>query len=73
MGLIPGLAQWAKVLVLLGLWLRPVATGPIRPLAWEPPYATGVALKRQKGKKKKTAEGGKLKCPHESFRKWQGR
>ena len=24
---------------LLWLWHRPVATTPIRPLAWEPPYA----------------------------------
>ena len=32
------------------LWLgrRPAATGLIRPLAWEPPYAVGVALKGQK-------------------------
>jgi len=28
-----------------------VATAPIRPLAWEPPYAAGEALKRQKDKK----------------------
>ena len=33
--------------VLLWLWHRPVAAAPIRPLAWEPPYAMGVALKRQ--------------------------
>ena len=26
--------------------------GPLRPLTWEPPYAMGVALKRQKEKKK---------------------
>ena len=31
---------------LLWLWCRPVATAPIRPLAWEPPYAAGEALKR---------------------------
>ena len=38
--------------VLLWLWCRPVATAPIGPLAWEPPYATGVALKKgQKDKK----------------------
>lgn len=30
-----------------------MATAPIRSLAWEPPYATGVALKRQKNLKKK--------------------
>ena len=37
---------------LLWLWYTPVATAPIRPLAWEPPYDAGVALKkRQKTKK----------------------
>ena len=36
---------------LLWLWSRLAATAPIRPQAWEPPYATGVALKRQKKKK----------------------
>ena len=40
-------------LVLLWLWRRSVATAPTRLLAWEPPYAEGVALKRQKKKKKK--------------------
>ena len=32
---------------LLWLWHRPVATALIQLLAWEPPYAMGVALKRQ--------------------------
>ena len=61
-GSILGLAQWvggAGVAVscgvgrrrgldptLLWLWYRPAATVPIRSLAWEPPYATGAALKR---------------------------
>ena len=40
-------------LVLLWLWCRPAAAAPIRPLAWEPPYVTGAALKGQKDKKKK--------------------
>ena len=31
--------------VLLWLWHRPAAIALIRPLAWEPPYATSVALK----------------------------
>ena len=45
----PGLAQWVKDPALLWLWLRPVALAPIRPLAWEPPYAAGEQLKeRQK-------------------------
>ena len=38
--------------VFLWLWPRPVAVALIRPLAWEPPYAMGVALKRQKTKNK---------------------
>ena len=38
---------------LLWLWLRPVATAPIRPLAWEPPYAVSAALG---GKKKHWSE-----------------
>ena len=29
-----------------------VATAPIRPLAWKPPYAVGVVLKKQKDQKK---------------------
>ena len=40
-------------LALLWLWCRPAAIAPIQPLAWELPYATDVALKRQKKKKKK--------------------
>ena len=32
---------------LLWLWHRLAAVAPIRPLAFEPPYAAGVALKRQ--------------------------
>ena len=32
---------------LLWLWRRPAATAPIRPLAWEPPYATGAALENR--------------------------
>ena len=38
---------------MLWLWQRLAATAPIRPLAWEPPYAMGSALKRQKPKKQK--------------------
>ena len=40
-------------LVLLGLWWRPVVAAPIQPLAWEPPYAAGAALKREKTEEKK--------------------
>ena len=52
-GTIPGLLQWVKDPALLWLWCRPATTALIRPLAWEPPYAAGAALKRQKQKKKK--------------------
>ena len=38
---------------LLWLWHRPAAVAPIRPLAWEPPYAAGAALKKTKDQKKK--------------------
>ena len=33
---------------MLWLWHRPAAVAPIRPLAWEPPYATGEVLKKKK-------------------------
>ena len=57
-GVIPGLAQSVKHLALPWLWCRSqtwlrsgaavtMAQALIRPLAWEPPYAVGVALKRQ--------------------------
>ena len=36
---------------LLWLWRRPVAMAPIRPLAWEPPYAMGAALEKAKRQK----------------------
>ena len=42
---------------LLWLWRRPVATAPIGPLAWEPPYAEGAAQRNsRKTKKKKEKE-----------------
>ncbi|MFX3960292.1 hypothetical protein ACJBX5_10520, partial [Streptococcus suis] len=40
-------------LALLWLWHRLAAAAPTGPLAWEPPYAADVALKRQKKKKGK--------------------
>ena len=43
-------------LALLWLWHRPVAIAQIRPLAWEPPYATGVALKSKNKKQKQKAK-----------------
>ena len=65
-GLIPGLTQWVRDLALpqAAAYVADMAQiwhccgcgigwpVPIRPLAWEPPYAVGVALKK---KKKKTS------------------
>ena len=45
--MIPGLAQWAKDLVLLWLWRRLTAAALLQPLSWELPYTAGVALKRK--------------------------
>ena len=60
-GSIPGLAQWVAVscgvgcrhssdLMWLWLWCRSAAIAPIWPLAWKPPCAVGVALKKTKNK-----------------------
>ena len=38
---------------LLWLWCRPAAIAPLQPLAWDPPYAAGVALKKTKNKQTK--------------------
>ena len=40
-------------LALLWLWRRLAAAAPIQPLAWDLPYATGVALKSKKTKQNK--------------------
>jgi len=40
-------------LALMWLWRRLAAVVPIGPLAWEPPYAAGVALEKTKRQKKK--------------------
>ena len=69
MGSIPRLDQWVKDMVLpmscgvgrrhgsdlalLWLWCRSAAVAPNQPLAWEPPYVTGMTLKRQKRLKKR--------------------
>ena len=68
MGSTPGLTQWVKeptfavscgvghgrssVLALLWLWGRPAAEAPIVPLAWELPYAAGVALKDKRRRRR---------------------
>ena len=40
----------------LWLWCRLAAVAPIRPLAWVPPYAVGVALKQQQQQQKIAAD-----------------
>ena len=46
---------------LLWPWCKPAAAAPIQPLAWELPYAMGLALKRQnkQTKKQKTPQMNK--------------
>ena len=66
-GQIPGPAWWGKDLEFLGfsivrrngqdpallwLWRKPAAAAPIRPLAWELPYAVGAALKKDQNMNK---------------------
>ena len=41
---------------LLWLWYRPAAASPVRPLAWELPHATCVALKSKRKEKIKHLE-----------------
>ena len=38
--------------LLLWLWRSPVAVAQIRPVTWEPPYATGAALQKAKKRQK---------------------
>ena len=40
-------------MVLLWLWCRLAAVGPIQSLAWQLPYVVGATLKKTKKKKKK--------------------
>ena len=46
-----GLTQWVKDPELLWLWCRLAAVALIGLLAWEPPYAVGVAVKSKKKKR----------------------
>ena len=79
-GSIPGRAQWVKDLVLpwavllvwiwhcCGQWYRWAASALIWPLAWELPYAVGLALHTHththtRGEKKNLPEKEKLKRP----------
>ena len=43
----------SHVAVAVAVVFRPAATALISPLAWEPPYATGVALKKTQKKASK--------------------
>ena len=50
--------------MVLWLWCRLVAAAPLRPLAWEPPYAAGVAqemAKKQNNNNKKLIDEQKYK------------
>ena len=52
------------------LWCRLAAVAPIQPLAWEIPYATGVALREKQNKTKQNMDNNKvihhtIICRHE--------
>ena len=51
---------------LLWPWCRPAAVALIRPLAREPPYAAGVALKKKKEKKRKPEQKSKTRSIYKS-------
>jgi len=57
---------------LLWLWRRLVATAPIGPLAWEPPYAAGAAqeIAKKKKKKKKKKKQKKKRTEVAEFPSW---
>ena len=55
--------DFASDLAFLWLWRRPSAIAPIGPLAWEPPCAAGVVLKRQKPEKKKIKKSMDAQSP----------
>ena len=70
---------WCRSQIAARIWCccgSGVSMAPIRPLAWEPPYAAGVALKRQKDKKKKERSYllnfaiGSKKNIHNYLNKW---
>ena len=44
------------------LWCWPIAVASIRPLAWEPPYAMGAALKSKTNKQKKPLINSQKQC-----------
>ena len=54
---------------LLRLWRRPVATAPIQPLAWEPPYAAGAALEKAKRQKKRKKERKEIRILRKNCQK----
>ena len=50
--------------VFLWLWCRLAVTAPIQPLAWEPPYVEGVALKKKKRQNKNKTPKSPLPPPY---------
>ena len=60
-------------LALLWMWRRLAAAALIQPLAWELPYATGVAVKRRKKEKtNKETKNQTCDCQQGEEREWDG-
>ena len=58
-------------LALLWLWCWPVATARIRPLAWEPPFAVGMALEKAKRQTNKQTNKQKNSFVRSPGNHWQ--
>ena len=58
---------------LLWLWHRLAAAYLIRPLAWEPPYAMGAALKKDKKKKRERERISLMTAAQDEAVIWSGR
>ena len=56
--------RYGSDLALLWLWHRLAATALVGSLAWEPPYAEGVALKKKKKRQKKYIQKTESKKNH---------
>ena len=51
------------------LWRRPAATALIQPLAWEPPYALGLAERKERERERKDRRKGERENRYSSHKR----